>query len=79
MIKRPLQNPNDLNLRRTDAKVTLGVCPLMKSTVQLRPQRLRYIEARGDAPMDLPATTALRQGRQARSETLLKTRTDTER
>ena len=39
MIKRPLKNPNDLKLRRTDAKVALGVCPLRKSTVQLLPLR----------------------------------------
>lgn len=44
MIKRPLQNPNDLNLRRTDAKVALGVCPLMKSTVQLLPLRYGLVD-----------------------------------
>ena len=44
MIKRPLQNPNDLNLRRCDAKVALGVCPLMKSTVQLLPLRYGLVD-----------------------------------
>ena len=44
MIKRPLKNPNDLKLRRTDAKVALGVCPLMKSTVQLLPLRYGLVD-----------------------------------
>nr|WP_314485353.1 toxin VasX [uncultured Pseudomonas sp.] len=44
MSPRILRNPNDLKLRRTDAKVALGVCPLMKSTVQLLPLRYGLVD-----------------------------------
>ncbi|MES2870432.1 MAG: toxin VasX [Pseudomonadota bacterium] len=45
-------NPNNVSLSREDARTSLGVCPLMKSSVQLVPLRYGLVDNPGLDPSD---------------------------
>ena len=56
-----LTNPNHLDLRRSDAKSALGVCPLRKPKVQLLPLRYGLVERLDPAAaLSLPYQTTSR-------------------
>lgn len=56
-----LTNPNHLDLRRSDAKSALGVCPLRKPKVQLLPLRYGLVERLAPgAALSLPYQTTSR-------------------
>ena len=56
-----LTNPNHLDLRRSDAKSALGVCPLRKPKVQLLPLRYGLVERLDPgAALSLPYQTSSR-------------------
>ena len=44
------KNPNNVSLSREDARTSLGVCPLMKSSVQLVPLRYGLVDNPGLDP-----------------------------